>query len=106
VKNDSLPPARAWAERNAEADARLKAAREAVGTLSEELNIPLENLLTPDTLRRVAWTPPEPLSESGVRDALAGLGARPWQIDASAQLILNAFVDPGQASGEAEESPS
>ena len=106
VKNDSLPPARAWAERNAEADARLKAARESVGTLSEELNIPLENLLTPDTLRRVAWSPPEPLTESGIRDALAGLGARPWQIDASAQLILNAFVDPGQAPGEAEESAS
>src|SRR5439155_10353983 len=37
---ESLPPPRAWADRNPEADARLKGARAALGVLSETLSIP------------------------------------------------------------------
>ena len=53
-----LPPPRVWVDRNPEADAASQAARAAVTDVAEELDIPVENLLTPETLRRVAWTPP------------------------------------------------
>lgn len=106
VPNDGPPPVRAWTERNPEADARLKAARNQLTALSEEISIPVENLLTPETLRRLAWTPPASLSVESIQAALESLGARPWQIDVSAQLIHDAFVDPGQVSVEAEDSPS
>jgi ribonuclease D len=89
---DSLPPPRAWSDRNPEADARLKAARAALTTVSEERAIPLENLLTPDTLRRVAWNPPEEITTETVGAALAAHGARPWQVAATAQVIAQAFV--------------
>ncbi len=90
---DTLPPPRAWAERNPEADLRYKAARAAMTEVSEERSIPLENLLTPDYLRRLAWTPPIPTDAASVGNALAQLGARFWQIDATAQRIASAFAD-------------
>lgn len=105
VHGDSIPPARAWADRNPEADKRLKAARASMSEISSELDIPVENLLTPDLLRRVAWAPPEPLTVDAVREVLAHSGARPWQLDATAQPIVAAFVEAVQsdpAQGEPE----
>lgn len=103
---DSIPPARAWPDRNPAADVRLKAARPVVEALAEELNMPTENLLTPDLLRRVAWSPPEPVDAASVGEALAELGARPWQIAQTAQLIADAFVQSVQSSSPAPESAS
>ncbi len=54
----------------------------------------MENLLTPDYLRRVAWRPPAELSEEGVAEELANLGARQWQIEITAPLIAEAFLNP------------
>ena len=101
---ESLPPPRAWADRNPEADARLKAARAAVTELSEQLSIPIENLLTPETLRRVAWTPPAVITAETVGAALARLGARPWQIEATSQMIAEAFVEAHQNPAEQRRS--
>ncbi|WP_349427514.1 HRDC domain-containing protein [Microbacterium sp. LWS13-1.2] len=103
---DTLPPPRAWVDRNPEADARLKAARPVVEKRAEELHMPTENLLTPELLRRVAWTPPQPLTAETVGEALAVLGARPWQIAQTAQVIADAFVDSVQAASGASEPAS
>lgn len=102
----ALPPPRAWADRNPEADARLKAARAAVAEVGERLSIPVENLLTPDHLRRVAWSPPEPVTAETVAGALAALGARPWQTDACAQIIAASFVEAAQGRPAAAEGGS
>jgi len=91
VPGDALPPIRAWADRNPEAAARIAPAREAIADLAEELAIPVENLLTPDYLRRVAWSPPEPASPEAIGEALQALGARPWQIALTAQRIADSF---------------
>jgi ribonuclease D len=103
---DSLPPPRAWADRNPEADARLKAARAALTTLSEERSIPLENLLTPETLRRIAWTPPAEISAGTIGEALRAHGARPWQIEATSQAIADAFVGSVQSADDTSEPDS
>lgn len=103
---DSIPPARAWPDRNPAADARLKAVRPVVEALAEQLHMPTENLLTPDLLRRVAWSPPEPLSADAIAAELAELGARPWQIAQTAQLITDAFVQSVQAPTAAPEVAS
>ncbi|MFE7844907.1 ribonuclease D [Microbacterium sp. NPDC057407] len=103
---DSLPPPRAWPDRNPEADARLKAARPAVEQRAEELRMPTENLLTPDLLRRVAWAPPAPLTAEAVGESLLALGARPWQVAQTAQVIADAFVGSVQPSESASDSVS
>jgi ribonuclease D len=104
ANGDALPPPRAWADRNPDADLRFKAARAALTAVSEERAVPLENLLTPDHLRRVSWQPPEPADLDGLTEALAALGARTWQIDATAQLIVDAFVEVHQ-SGDLPPEP-
>ncbi|WP_194419629.1 ribonuclease D [Microbacterium abyssi] len=105
VPSDALPPARAWSDRNPEADARLKLARPAVEETAEALNMPTENLLKPESLRRIAWAPPA-LTADAVSEALAALGARPWQIEQTAQKILDAFVEAVQSADPAVASES
>ncbi|WP_078600662.1 ribonuclease D [Streptomyces violens] len=84
------PPPRAWADKDPAAAARLTAARTAVTTLAEELNLPQENLITPDTVRRVCWEPPE-ATKPAVAEALAGYGARPWQVELVTPLLVEAL---------------
>ncbi|MBT2364095.1 ribonuclease D [Streptomyces sp. ISL-10] len=86
------PPPRAWADKDPAAAARLSAARTAVSALAEELNVPQENLITPDTVRRVCWEPPAPVTPESVAHLLTSLGARKWQILLVAPLLVGALV--------------
>lgn len=104
--SDALPPVRAWAERNPEADARLKTARPRVEEQATALSMPTENLLTPELLRRLAWAPPEPLTVESVSAALAENGARRWQIEETAQIIADAFVESVQEAAPGPEAAS
>jgi ribonuclease D len=106
VPGDALPPPRAWAERNPEADARLKRARPEVDACAERLGMPAENLLTPDTLRRLSWDPPVPVTAEAVGEALRARGARQWQIEQTAGLIAEAFVRAAQSDQEHTEAAS
>ena len=95
-RTDGPPTPRAWAERDPVAARRLNLARPAMTKLAKELELPVENLLTPDHLRRTLWTPPsardpEQLTEA-VREQLAGYGARPWQVDLAAPVLVSAIV--------------
>ena len=106
VPSDTLPPPRVWSDKNPEADKRLKAARAAITELSDELAIPVENILTPESLRRVAWKPPVELTVETIAAALVEVGARPWQVDATAQLIHSAFVEALQSPEQADDAES
>jgi ribonuclease D len=85
------PPPRSWADKDPEAAARLTAARAAVTARAEELRLPQENLLTPDTVRRVCWQPPGSRTEPEVISALRALGARAWQIEQTSGLLTEAL---------------
>ena len=85
------PPPRAWADKDPAAAARLSAARAAVSALAESLNMPQENLITPDTVRRVCWEPPSPVDAESVGAALAGLGARAWQVEQVTPVLVAAL---------------
>ncbi|OPG05892.1 ribonuclease D [Streptomyces sp. GKU 895] len=85
------PPPRAWADKDPAAAARLSAARAGVSALAERLNMPQENLITPDTVRRVCWEPPKVVDLESVGDALSGHGARPWQVELVAPVLVSAL---------------
>ncbi|MFF4095223.1 HRDC domain-containing protein [Streptomyces sp. NPDC001834] len=85
------PPPRAWADKDPVAAARLAAARTAVSELAERLHMPQENLITPDTVRRVCWEPPGNATPDAVEAALIGYGARRWQIELVTPLLVRAF---------------
>jgi len=103
---ESIPPPRSWPDRNPEADRRLRAVKPRLQEIADDLDLPLENLLTPDYVRRITWSPPEAHDEQAICLALAELGARPWQIDATAQSIALAFVEALQSPEEPPEAAS
>ena len=89
--SDAPPPARSWGDKKPEAAARLAVLRPAVAALADEHHLPTENLLTPDTVRRVAWEPPVDTSPEGIAERLRSHGARPWQIELTARPISKAL---------------
>lgn len=89
--NDAPPPPRSWAQRDPAAWARLEVARSAVAQISQDLNIPVENLLKPDLLRRLCWQPPQKLDADSVTAALAQGGARDWQLARVVPALVTAW---------------
>jgi ribonuclease D len=89
-RGEGPPPARAWVDRDPAAADRLAMARAEIAALSERLDIPAENLMTPDTVRRVLWRPPAPATPDAVDLALADLGARPWQRELITPIVVAA----------------
>jgi ribonuclease D len=72
--------------------------------LSEELSVPAENLLTPDTVRRVMWEPAG-ADQDALADQLRGLGAREWQVELTAPMLADAVV-AAQSSAQAPATSS
>ena len=94
VPSDGPPQSRLWAAKNPGAAARLATVRGALLIIAELYDVPLENLLTPDHLRRLAWRPPSPLTEESVDQVLAALGARPWQRELTVPAITPLLAQP------------
>jgi ribonuclease D len=94
-----IPNHRIWPSRFPEADRRLKIVRPMIADLAEKHGLPVENLLTPDFLRTLCFEPPA-FNVQSVSQSLRALGAREWQIDLTAQLIVDGF----EASLVAEET--
>jgi ribonuclease D len=91
---DGPPPPHRWAERDPVAAARLVRCRAAIAELATTHNVPPENVLAPDSVRRIAWTPPRQATPATVAAALTGLGARPWQTELTASRLAEALSPP------------
>ncbi|ASE10379.1 ribonuclease D [Kocuria rhizophila] len=87
IPSTALPPVKGWETKRPEASARLKVLKPAVAALAEELELPTENLLTPEHLRRFCWQPPRSTSDDAVAERLRELGARSWQVERVAPVI-------------------
>jgi ribonuclease D len=94
---DTLPPIKLWRDKFPEKFAPLSHARAAIELIAQENQIPVENLVTPEHIRRVCWKPPigatTTLSVSEVEKALTELGARQWQIDLVAPALAAALLE-------------
>jgi ribonuclease D len=89
---DGPPQPRMWKEKRPEAAARLDAARAVIADMSALHEVPAENLLQPDALRRACWE----YTDGGVdwvRDFLSGRGARAWQLELLAQPLAEALAN-------------
>ncbi len=87
-----LPPPRTWSDKNPPAAERLGRCREVVAKLASEHDLPSENLIGPALVRGLAWDPPTTISTDTVADALREAGARPWQIELTAERFAAALV--------------
>jgi len=94
VRSDGPPPARSWADKNPIAADRLSATRAALTAFATEHAIPVENVCSPEPLRRVVWSPPTRHTAEAFTDALLAQGVRPWQAGIVAPLLEAAFSAP------------
>ncbi len=60
--------------------------------MAAELDLPQENLLEPDAVRRLTWSPPDELTAETVAEALLTAGARPWQVELTAAALAEALA--------------
>jgi ribonuclease D len=107
---DGPPPARIWPERDPAAAARLGASRSALTALAVEHSLPVENLLSPDTVRRLAWSPPEVLDAASIEAFLQAHGARSWQIRLTLPVLTESMApaappEPPDAPDPAKPQP-
>lgn len=98
---DGPPPPNRWAERDPIAARRLARVRAAVTLLAEANTMPAENLVPPDAVRRLSWTPPTTIDLVTVQAALTGFGARPWQVTLAAQALTDVLPEPPPAPAAA-----
>lgn len=89
----ALPPARAWMEKAPDAHRRYVIAKDLLTRVAESLTIPVENILTPDYLRRVSWSPDDASSPAALDAQLVRLGARSWQREVVVPLLVEAFSE-------------
>ena len=88
-ESDALPPVKVWREKYPLRYAALTHAKENLLLRSQELALPLENLITPEYVRRICWSNP-----SGTVDiALSKLGARNWQIEIVSPILEAALLE-------------
>lgn len=87
-KSDSLPPIKVWRERFPEKFIPLSHARFNFTLKAEELELPVENLLTPELLRQICWRLPDP---DEVEPLLLSMGARPWQVEIATPILVAAL---------------
>ncbi len=106
-----LPPIKLWKDRNPLGNARLSHARAAVIKRAGELDLPVENLISPEVIRQLTWkNPPESELELYIEETLASHGARPWQIAQIAPVLTEPLlateplVVPEPATEEAPEA--
>lgn len=100
VKGNGLSTPRNWKDRHPEAYARFVCVRAALGDISAVVNIPVENLVLPETVRRICFEPPSDISAPSIAAWLREAGAREWQIDLIHTQLNDCFVrvaeDPSQ----------
>jgi ribonuclease D len=89
---DGPPAVNRWADRDPAAAARLQVARAGLAGLSEQWSVPVENLVSPDLVRRLMWSPPEPRDAAALTEALRSGGAREWQIEVTGPVLLEALA--------------
>ena len=105
-KSDSLPPIKLWRERFPEKYIPLSHARFNLAAKAQELAIPLENLISPELVRRICWSPP---LDNSVLEALQALGARRWQAEIAAPILQAALLESEPleiAEPESESEPT
>lgn len=97
TNTDTLPPIKLWRDKYPEKFAPLSHARAAVESIAADNDIPVENLISPEIIRRICWNPPTgstlEFSIDQVQSALLSLGARGWQVQLVAAAVTQALLE-------------
>jgi ribonuclease D len=86
-----VPTPRTWEARWPDSYARWQRVRPALAEVAARVDVPVENLLAPEAVRRLLWNSAATTDAADVAARLAALGARPWQVELSVPAILAAW---------------
>jgi ribonuclease D len=99
-KSDSLPPVKIWKSKFPIAYAHLSHARAKLSEIAAELNIPLENLIGPELVRKICFDQASEqlhkMSQALLEKVEAQLrvnGAREWQVEKCATAIAESLAE-------------
>jgi ribonuclease D len=67
--------------------------RAKLAELSESILVPLENLISPETIRQICFEQFSPLTLEAVEARLNDFDARPWQKITTAETIFSGLVE-------------
>ena len=108
--SDAMPPVKLWRDKFPAKFAPLSHARAAIEKEAKNLSIPPENLISPDLVRRLCWSPPEGstahLQTDDVEVKLLEFGARAWQAEIVGPLIAAALLEREPLVIAAEAEPT
>jgi len=94
VPTVGLPPIKLWKDRNPLGHARLTHARAAVIERAAELEMPVENLISPEAIRQLVWkNPPTSELEGYIEQLLESSGARSWQIAQIKDVLVQPLLE-------------
>jgi ribonuclease D len=104
-KPTGIPNHRNWLQKFPDAHARLVASKELLVTVSTEMSIPQENILSPEALKQLCFEPPSPLTLSTLQDAMRARLVRQWQIDVVAAGLVNTLATQAKKEEELNVLP-
>ena len=90
LRPEGIPNHRSWPTKFPEADRRLKVMRHFLNEHSVAHQLPIENMMHPEIVRKLAWHDC-PTTEVAVHAATTEFGARPWQADLCSAVLLEAL---------------
>ena len=100
ARGDGVPPPKIWRDKFPIAYIHYQHARILLGAISESLKIPVENLISPDLVRRITFNEGRELiyreeneRKLIVESALTGGNARPWQIRLTLDPLTSALAN-------------
>lgn len=100
AKGEALPPARIWRNKFPLAAIHLQNVRAGLTEVSLAKNIPVENIISPESVRKVVFDEGRERSfasklalEGEVRERLREFGARDWQIELAAPAIARGLAN-------------
>ena len=105
-----IPNHRSWPNRWPKAHQRLICARFHLGELAKDLSLPLENLISPESIRQICWIERDQVAVAELNVELKALKARNWQISLIAQVLADAieqsstFEPPKQEPSDSEQA--
>ena len=110
ARGESIPPPRVWRDKFPIAHIHLQHARALLSVKAQEVNMPLENLISPEIVRKVLFnegkekiTSYSPDSVKSVSESLHSFGARNWQINLTADALARARSESEPPTNPAPE---
>lgn len=101
-----IPNHRNWPSKWPKAHQRLICTRHFVTQVATQHELPIENLVSPETIRQICWVERETVTVEEIRAELASFSARHWQIELIAEVVAEAINKSSAFAAEKNEEES